>query len=182
MDPARSPSTSTDAPRTRCTTARVRNSLQHPRVVAEDDGLDLARAEMTRSPHGAAQSEREARDVRDLPETVAVLEQEGLAVDLDELAAIRRRRGHAASLSEREGQSGGRPGSPGSTTVGSLDAPPSSASAVDATPPRRAMAAMIARRTARRDRISTTLPIVGDHRRSLSCAAIMATEPIRSIR
>src|SRR5437879_3886808 len=112
MDAARVPSTSTDAPRTRCTMARVSWSLQHPGVVAADDGLDLARAEVAGRPDRSAQAERQARDVRDLPEAVAVLEQERLAVDLDELTAIRGGRGHATRLEEAVARAMGRAETP----------------------------------------------------------------------
>jgi tetratricopeptide (TPR) repeat protein len=67
------------------------------------------------------------------------------------------------------------------TAPGSALAAPSSAFAVDAMPPSSARAAMIATNPDRITLISTTLPIVGAHRCSVSCLVIMATEPTRSI-
>ena len=57
------------------TALRLR-SLQHPGVVAADDGLDLFRAEVSGCPHGHALAERQPRDIGDLAEAVAVLEQD----------------------------------------------------------------------------------------------------------
>jgi hypothetical protein len=45
---------------------------------------------VARREHGHALSKRKARDVRDLPEAIAVLEQEGRPVDLDALPMIGR--------------------------------------------------------------------------------------------
>jgi len=45
---------------------------------------------MSGSEDGHALLERQTRDVRDLTEAIAVLEQERLAVDLDELPSIGR--------------------------------------------------------------------------------------------
>ncbi len=92
--------------------------VQHPGVVAADDGLDLARGEMPGSEHGHALLKRQPRDVGDLPEAVTVLVQEGLAVDLQSLAAIGGCGGHTASmekgrvpaLSAASGSLEGRPG------------------------------------------------------------------------
>src|SRR5256885_3640323 len=191
MDAARSASTSTEAARTRCATARVRSlrgtrSLEHPGVVAADDGFDLVGAEVARRPDGAAQAEGQARDVGDFPEAVAVLEEERLPVDLDELAAIGRGRGHAASVSERAAQSGGSPGSPGSSAFAfalgcAKRAAFSSAFAVDVRPATSVRATTTASNADRITLISTTLPIVGAHRCSVSCTVIMATEPKRSM-
>ena len=58
------------------------------------DRFDLARREMARCEHGHAPVERQPRDEGDLPEPVAVLEKERLAVDLDQLSAVGGCRGH----------------------------------------------------------------------------------------
>src|SRR5687768_2580512 len=100
--------TVTEADRTRWTTAlrssrRSRSSLdlvQHPRVVAADDRLDLARGEVAGGPDGHALAERQARDVRHLAEAVAMLKEELSAVDLDQLSAIGAGGGHDPSIAE----------------------------------------------------------------------------------
>src|SRR6266699_2134352 len=96
-----SSATCTEAERTRWTTARTAARpllVQHPGVVAADDGLDLARGEMPGREHRHALFERQPCNVRDLPEAVAVLVQERLAVDLEALTAIGGCCGHTASM------------------------------------------------------------------------------------
>ena len=53
---------------------------------------------MARREDRHAAGERQARDVRDRAEAVAVLEEEWLAVDLDQLTAVTRCRGHPPSI------------------------------------------------------------------------------------
>src|SRR5438552_13463211 len=105
MLPTVSASTSTRAERTRWMTALRCGLLQHPRVVAADHVLDLFRGEVAGRPHDHALGQRHPRDVRDLAEAVAVLEEELLAVDLDELSTIGRDGGrHALSMRARAGR------------------------------------------------------------------------------
>src|ERR1700687_1695324 len=86
-----SSATCTVAERTRWTTARTALQpclVQHPGVVAANDGLHLARGEMPGREHRHALFERQPRHEGHLPEAVTVLVQERLAVDLQALAAI----------------------------------------------------------------------------------------------
>src|SRR5438445_13678442 len=100
VTPMPSSPTSTDAVLTRWTIARV-SSLQHPRIVAANDRLDLGRREVAGREDGHALRERQPRDVRDLAEAVAVLKKERLAVDLDALTAAGAARGHDGSMPRR---------------------------------------------------------------------------------
>ena len=79
-------------------TARVSGLLQHPGVVAAHDGFDLVLSEMTGCEHCVAATERKAGDVRHLAEAIPMLEQEGLAVDLEQLTAVGRSGWHGSSL------------------------------------------------------------------------------------
>ena len=75
--------------------------VQHPGIVAANDGFDLARGEMPGREHRHALFERQPRDEGHLAEAVTVLEQEWLAVDIDALAAIGGCGGHAVSMEKR---------------------------------------------------------------------------------
>src|SRR5919204_3041916 len=96
---------------------RASSSLQHPRVVAAHDRLDLARREVAWRPDGHALPERQPRDVRHLAEAVTMLEEELFAVDFDKLSAIGGRGGHERSMRNGAGGGGGgpspNPGRPG---------------------------------------------------------------------
>ena len=80
---------------------RPQISFQHPGVVATHDRFDLARREVPGREDGHAFAERQASDVSDLAESITVLKEKALAIDLDELAARRCRGGHARSMCER---------------------------------------------------------------------------------
>src|SRR5438552_1545535 len=155
--------------------------VQHPGVVAADDGLDLARGEMPGREHRHALFERQPCDVRDLPEAVAVLVQERLAVDLEALTAIGGCCGHTASMEkgpraraqrvgvmsrgysvggQGTGAGGGAssPGRPGSYGTTSRLEPPSSAAATFAVSARTMKVSTIRRMSSERTGVTSVSP------------------------
>src|SRR6185503_17588798 len=124
---------------------------------------------MSRREHGHALRERQPRHVRDLPEAVAVLEEELFAVDLDELTAVGRRGGHGFSIAGarawRRRRRYSSPGSSGSMSR-TLPAPlsgvrrPSSALARLALSERRSSARTVARMTSVRTGFMCVFPLV----------------------
>jgi hypothetical protein len=75
-------------------------SVQHPRIVATDNGFDLARREVTGCEDGHALAKGQTSDVCDLAESVTVLKEKALAFNLDELTTRGCRCWHDRSMSE----------------------------------------------------------------------------------